>query len=222
MVKTTYTLRFAVLLTAANGFIDAHTYISRGGVFANVQTANVIFGAIEVSNGHWGHALGHLWPILAFFTGVLTSAQIKSEQSPKLLRHPLRWIMGLQAAALAAFGFVPASVPHSFVTVPISYLAGIQMSLFRNIGDLPYMPVATTGNLMRFIEAGYIGFVDRQATSRKAFDIYGILTIVFAAGAVVGAFTSIEWGVHAIWIPAAVLAFTLVLFVIDQHKNVEP
>jgi uncharacterized membrane protein YoaK (UPF0700 family) len=41
VVKTSYTLRFAVLLTAANGFLDAHTYITRGGVFANVQTANV-------------------------------------------------------------------------------------------------------------------------------------------------------------------------------------
>jgi uncharacterized membrane protein YoaK (UPF0700 family) len=36
-------LRFAVLLTVANSFLDAHTYLARGGVFANVQTGNVIF-----------------------------------------------------------------------------------------------------------------------------------------------------------------------------------
>jgi len=43
------TLWFALLLTLANGFLDAHTYLARGGVFANVQTANVIFGAIDTS-----------------------------------------------------------------------------------------------------------------------------------------------------------------------------
>jgi uncharacterized membrane protein YoaK (UPF0700 family) len=168
VVKTSYTLRFAVLLTAANGFLDAHTYITRGWVFANVQTANVIFGAIDVSRQHWGDALGHLWPILAFFTGVVTSSRIKSESSRRLLRHPLRWIMALQAATLAVIGFVPASVPPSFVNIPISYLAVNQMGLFRLVGDLPYMPIATTGNLMRFIEAGYTGFIDHQSSSRKA------------------------------------------------------
>ena len=47
--ERTRSLWFALLLTLANGFLDAHTYISRGGVFANVQTANVIFGAIDTS-----------------------------------------------------------------------------------------------------------------------------------------------------------------------------
>ena len=135
MVATSYTLRFALLLTCANAFLgDAYTYITRGGVFADVQTANVIFGAIEVSGRHWGNALGHLWPILAFFAGVLTSSHIKSERSPKLLRHPLRWIMAIQSAALAAIGFVPTSVPPSVVTIPISFLAANQMGLFRNVG----------------------------------------------------------------------------------------
>ena len=35
---TPYTLRFAVLLTVANSFLDAYTYLVRGRVFANLQT----------------------------------------------------------------------------------------------------------------------------------------------------------------------------------------
>jgi uncharacterized membrane protein YoaK (UPF0700 family) len=131
VVTTSYTLRFAVLLIAANGFLDAHTYITRGGVFANV------------------------------------------------------------------------------------HLAANQMGLFRLVGDLPYMPIATTDNLMRFIEAGYTGFIDHQSSSRKAFRIYGLLTVTFA----VGASASYTWGVRAIWVPGALLAFTLVLFVFDQRKG---
>jgi uncharacterized membrane protein YoaK (UPF0700 family) len=127
--------------------------------------------------------------------------------------------MAIQAAVLAIIGFVPPSVPHSLVTVPISILAGTQIGLFRNIGDLMYLPVATTGNLMRFVEAGYSGFVDRHADSRQAFGIYGALITAFTCGALVGAVTTRAWGAHAIWLPAGFLAFTLGLFIIDERED---
>ena len=38
VIHTPYTLRFAVLLAAANSFLDAYTYLVRGRVFANLQT----------------------------------------------------------------------------------------------------------------------------------------------------------------------------------------
>ncbi len=91
------------------------------------------------------------------------------------------------------------------------------MGLFRNIGDLAYLPVATTGNLMRFIESGYDGFVEKQRESRRACGIYGTLIVGFASGAVVGAFASRAWGVHAIWLAAGFLAVTLALFVVDER-----
>ena len=73
-------------------------------------------------------------------------------------------------------------------------------------------PVATTGNLMHPAEAGCTGLVDHDATSRRALgalgalEAYAALTVVSAGGAVVGAFATHAWSVHAIWIPAALLA----------------
>ncbi|WP_101946836.1 YoaK family protein [Mycobacterium sp. 3519A] len=214
--ERTRSLWFALLLTLANGFLDAHTYISRGGVFANVQTANVIFGAIDTSKREWAMALAHLWPLLAFIAGVGLASHIKSGRAERFVARPLVWTMAVQAVALAVIGFVPASVPHSYVTVPISFLAAMQIGLFRNIGELAYLPVATTGNLMRFVEAGYAGFVDRRPDQRRAFGVYGALILTFATGALVGAYASRAWGVHAIWLPAGFLAVTLCLFIIDE------
>jgi uncharacterized membrane protein YoaK (UPF0700 family) len=211
-------LWFALLLTLANGFLDAHTYIARGGVFANVQTGNVIFFAIDGAKGKWTTALAHLWPILAFIVGMALASHIKSGRVERILPHPLRWTMGVQAVALGIIGFVPASVPHSYVTVPISFLAAMQIGLFRNVGELVYMPVATTGNLMRFMEAGYDGFVEKDAHSRRAFVVYGSLILAFTAGAYTGAVTSLAWGVHAVWVPAGFLAVTLCLFIIDERN----
>ncbi|HEX2212392.1 MAG TPA: YoaK family protein, partial [Mycobacterium sp.] len=153
-VERTRSLWFALLLTLANGFLDAYTYIVRGGVFANVQTANVIFFAIDSSERKWASALAHVWPLLAFIAGVGVASYIKSGRIERLVPRPLPWVMAVQAVVLAVIGFVPLSVPHSYVTIPISFLAAMQISLFRNVGELVYLPVATTGNLMRFVEAG--------------------------------------------------------------------
>lgn len=217
--ERTRTVWFALLLTLTNGFLDAHTYFARGGVFANVQTGNVIFFAIDVSEKKITAALNHVWPLLAFIVGVALAAHIKSGRVERFLPQSLRWTITVQVAALTAIGFVPASVPHSYVTVPISFLAAVQIGLFRNIGDLNYMPVATTGNMMRMVEAGYDGLVEKRTASQRAFGIYAALIVTFAGGAVIGAVTSRAWGVHAIWCAAAILFATLVLFVIDEHRN---
>lgn len=211
------TLWFALLLTLANGFLDAHTYLVRGHVFANVQTANVIFSAIDLSARQFSAALAHVWPLLAFIAGMLVASHIKSGRLERVVPHSLRWTMGVQAVVLAIIGFVPASVDHTFVTVPISFLAAVQIGLFRNVGDLAYLPVATTGNLMRFMESAYDGFMERRSDARHAVAVYGSLILAFAVGALSGAIASDAWGVRAIWLPAGFLAVTLCLFIVDER-----
>ncbi|MCX2929595.1 YoaK family protein [Mycobacterium sp. CVI_P3] len=222
MTRTSTTLRFALLLTVANGFLDAYTYLARGGVFANVQTGNVIFFALHLSQGRPANALAHVWPILAFVAGVGLASHLKSGRVERYLKHPLRWTMLAQAIVLATIGFVPGTVPNSYVTVPISFVAAMQIGLFRKIGDFVYLPVATTGNLMRLIESGYTGFVDHDAIARRAFRTYAAVTLFFTGGALAGAFATRAWSVQAIWLPAAVLFVTLVLFVVDERKGIEP
>ena len=209
---------FALLLTLANGFLDAHTYLARGGVFANVQTANVIFSAIDASERKWAAALAHVWPLLAFIAGMLLASHIKSGRMERIVPHSLRWTMGVQAVALAIIGFVPASVAHTYVTVPISFLAAVQIGLFRNVGDLAYLPVATTGNMMRFMESAYDGFVEKRSESRRAVLVYGTLILAFGCGALIGAIASDAWGVHAIWLPAGFLAVTLCSFIVEGRE----
>jgi Protein of unknown function (DUF1275) len=88
-------------------------------------------------------------------------------------------------------------------------VAAVQIGLFRNVGDLAYLPVATTGNMMRFMESAYDSFVEKRSESRRAVLVYGTLILAFGAGALMGAIASDAWGVHAIWLPAGFLAITL-------------
>lgn len=166
--KTSTSLRFALLLTAASGFLDAYTYISRGGVFANAQTGNVILLGVDLSEQRWHSALAHLWPILAFIVGVAIANWLKSERAHDRIDHPIRWAMLGQVIVLAAVGFVPSHVPNAVVTIPIAFVAAIQIGLFRTGGDLAFIAIATTGNLMRFTESGYAVFVEKKRESRRA------------------------------------------------------
>jgi uncharacterized membrane protein YoaK (UPF0700 family) len=217
VTATASSLRFALLVTAASGFLDAYTYVSRGGVFANAQTGNVIFLAIEVSRTHWRDAAQHLWPILAFVVGVSIANVIKTGRAERRVHRPIRWSIAAQAAILAVVGFVPATVPNALVTVPISFIAALQIALFRNIGDLNYIAIAMTGNLMRVTEAGFAAIVDRDSAGRRAFGVYSAVIAVFVLGALAGAAATGSVGVRAAWIPAAVLAATLAIFVIDER-----
>lgn len=115
--------RLAVLLTVAAGFLDAYTFVTREGVFANAPTANVIFFGVEPARRDV-HAA-----------------------------HPLRMAMAIQILVLIVVGFVPATVSDVAATVPTSFVAAMQLGLFRTVRSLFYITIATTGNLMRLTEA---------------------------------------------------------------------
>lgn len=217
--QTKTTLPPALILTLANGFLDAYTYLEFGGVFANVQTANVIFFALNLIQEHWFLAFSRLWPIFAFMAGVAIAAHLKSGRIERVIPHPLRWTIGIQAAFFVGVGFLPSTVPATAVTVPIACLAGTQIGLFRNIGELNYLPVATTGNLMRVVEAGYRGFVDKESGQRQAFRVYSTLITAFATGAAIGTAATKAWGHPAIWMPAGCLVAALVLEIFDERAG---
>ena len=61
------------ILALAGGFLDAYTYIGRGGVFANAETGNIVLMGLELADGNFRNALHYLIPITAFACGVLAS-----------------------------------------------------------------------------------------------------------------------------------------------------
>ena len=66
------------LLALTGGFLDAYSYLTRGGVFANAQTGNMVLLGLRLSEQRWSEALRYLIPILAFAAGVLLAEWMKS------------------------------------------------------------------------------------------------------------------------------------------------
>ena len=48
---TSESLRLGMILAIIGGFLDAYTFISRGGVFANAETGNMVLLALGITTG---------------------------------------------------------------------------------------------------------------------------------------------------------------------------
>ena len=77
---------YLMLITAA-GWFGAYTYMLRGGVFCNAQTANVVLFAMALGTKNWLRAAYLLLPITAYFLGALVSELLgKAVKRFKLFR----------------------------------------------------------------------------------------------------------------------------------------
>ena len=102
------TFCLGALLAVIGGFLDAYTYLTRGRVFANAQTGNLVLLAMNLAGGQFQKAQYYLIPILAFIAGVLI-AEVTCRCFQKGRRlHWRQIIILLEIITLASVAFLPA------------------------------------------------------------------------------------------------------------------
>jgi uncharacterized membrane protein YoaK (UPF0700 family) len=215
-------MQLGLLLAIVGGFLDAYTYVSRHGVFANAQTGNVVLLAIAASHRHWAQGLRHLPAIVAFVVGVATAETLGRPRLARVVRRPERAAIGVEIIALAIVGSLPLSVPDEVVTVVVSFVASLQVSMFRILERWSYNTAMTTGNLRSAAQAAFVAIADHNHESaeqaEKLFSIVG----AFLLGAVFGGLVTIHLGGRASWIAAGVLVGCLGLLVLDERSAATP
>ena len=108
-VQTSEALRVGLVLALAGGYLDAYTYLCRGGVFANAETGNMVLLGVKLAAGDWAAAAKYLPPIFAFFLGVLAAEAIRrrGKAAPAAKLHWRQWVLALEIGVLAAAAFAP-------------------------------------------------------------------------------------------------------------------
>ena len=103
-VQTSEALRVGLVLALAGGYLDAYTYLCRGGVFANAETRNMVLLGVKLAAGDWAGAAKYLPPIFAFFLGVLAAEAIRrrGKAAPAAKLHWRQWVLALEIGAVAA------------------------------------------------------------------------------------------------------------------------
>ncbi len=198
------------LLMASAGMMGAYTYVLRGGVFCNAQTANVVVMAISFGKGDWLGGLYFLIPISAYLLGTFVSEILPSPvRKLGFLRFDTCLII-FETVVLLIIGFIPLSVPHQVVQVIVNFIASMQYNTFRQAEGIPMATTFCT-NHIRQIGVGLakeVGKKDGVAMRRGL--IHAGMVSAFFSGAAVLTFLCPLLEERAVWAVLLPMGFVLV------------
>lgn len=208
------TFAVAALLALAGGFLDAYTYLCRGGVFANAQTGNMVLLALRAAEGRWQEAAAYLAPILAFALGVLVTEGMRTRYRGQGRFHWRHWVLGVEILALGAAALIPVGPWNGVVNVTVSFVCALQVEAFRKVRGYPFASTMCTGNLRSGTEELWQFFATRQKQHLyHALNFYGGI-LAFMVGAAIGGLACPVLKEQAIWMACLplVVVFSCLFF----------
>lgn len=209
-------IEMGVIMALAGGFMDAYSYIGRGGVFANAQTGNMLLAAVNLSSGDPSSSLRHLFPVIAFALGIMI-ADLVHERFASALHWRQETVL-VEAAIL----FVVSRLPESqnlLANCITSLACGMQVESFRKIHGHGIATTMCIGNLRSALQ----NVDDFIITHNRGFLLNGLLYFgviaMFMIGAVIGNMCIGWFGLRAIAVASALLALAFTVMFVDREGN---
>lgn len=177
----------AALLSVTGGFLDAYTYISRDGVFANAQTGNFARLAISLASGDFWLVLRYLIPILSFVAGVSMAMWISRRAFRCGKGQWQQYSILLEIGLLTVVTLVPnGKFSNICANIAVSFTCAVQAESFRKVLGTPFASTMCTGNLRNATEYLNQFFIDKKKPDlEKSLQYFGI-DVLFVLGAVAG------------------------------------
>lgn len=213
-------MRVAYILTAVGGFLDAYTYIVRGGVFANAQTGNIVKLGIAMANGARDQYLRFLIPICAFSAGLMASVAIKEVLEHRHIRLVRRTVLAAEIVGLAVVGLIPLGEQWDrLANCIVSFVAALQYETFTTFRGEAIVTTMSTGNLRKMVDALFAAFLHNDMDKLLRAILYATIIATFTLGAFLGTRACAAMGRAAV-IPA-MLALAVVIAIITglRHAN---
>lgn len=202
--------RIAISLAFSGGFMNAYTYLMRGGVFANAETGNVIFMGLHLMNKDYHRAMEFFIPICSFSFGILCAAFIRSKfQEAKF--HWRQYVLVIEMILLIGIGLIPQGDLDIWVNVTVAFVSALQFETFKKVRGDAFSSVFCTGNLRSSMESffAYLRHKNKHDLYR-AFRYFNVI-LAFAAGVIVCAFFVPYLGTLTIWLADILLIAAFIL-----------
>ncbi len=200
----------AILLALGGGFRDAYSFNSRGQVFANAQTGNIVLLSQSIAKKDPDLIFKYIPPIFAFFLGVYITEIIKKFCKEYKIIHWRQIIALLEVIMLVSVGFMPASMNH-LANVIISLACAMQVQSFRKFHGVAMATTMCTGNLRSATELLSSYHLRGDKSHKKKSMYYYFVILIFCLGAALGAISSDLFGMKASLIDAGVMFISFVL-----------
>jgi len=209
------TLFIAAMLAFIGGYLEAYAWIVHR-VFANAQSANLVFLWVYLTSGEWEKALHYAPPLVAFTVGVIMACW-------------LRWAAPLRAARISLLTeivslFIVAilhnRLPSLAGTLGISLVAAFQTVSFPRVEGWSYNSVMVTSNFRQTIEALFAAFAGSPGARplRRPY-VFGMICVALGSGAASGAFGTELSRAYSLTVPVTLLA--LVTWLCEQDFRME-
>ncbi|WP_300365662.1 YoaK family protein [Brachyspira sp.] len=215
-IHTTETIYISSILTIVGGFVDAYTYITRGGIFAYAQTGNIIFLSIGLAKKQFKDTWHYLISVIIFVIGIFFALYVKKIFNKRKIIEFEYVIILIHSVVLFIVGLLPETFSDTVIIGCISFMSAIFMITFNKVEGLSYVTNMCTGNLRSASENLFKFLFENDKTGLKKGLIYIIILASFALGAFLGTLFTNIIGVRAVWISAALLLIVESLMFFDR------
>lgn len=182
---STERLPMGMLLAATAGAIDAYTYLAHGGVFAGLQTGNMILMGVALGNGDWPQLVNHLIPFLVFAVGTVVVRGLQHTLESKDTRRKRALIvLGFEAGMALLIALIAPYLTDIAASSLVAIIAAAQLQEFRSLRGRAFTSIMMTGNLRVTATGLYDGIVHgSNAAYHQARDGAAcILALIVGAG----------------------------------------
>lgn len=188
-----------LIMTFIGGFYGAYTYTTRGGVFCNAQTANLVLMSIALGSGLWLKAAYYLIPLSAYFAGSALSEALPAS----LQKSSFRWetvLIGVEILMVMILGAIPDSWPFQITQVAINFIAALQYNTFKMSRGIPMATVFCT-NHIRQLGIHFVRWIQKGHSSQEAkqFGMFASMILCFILGAISAALLSFHFQGRTLW-----------------------
>lgn len=208
----------ATLLSMSGGLQDIYTYISRGHVFANAQTGNIVLLSQNIFDHNWKNAIHYFVPILFFSLGVAAATRIRQSFQNLQRLHWRQIVLIIEMLLLFIVGFIPEKL-NLIANALVSFSCAMQVQSFRKVDSYAFASTMCIGNIRSGMEAlcSYQQSHNKQ-TLYKSFHYFGII-FLFALGAGLGSAFISPLGMHTIWISCLLLFISFSVMFIQEESQ---
>lgn len=208
-------LKVTSLLALVGGFLDAYTYLTRGKVFANAQTGNMVLFGVGLIEKDFFKAIHYFIPVFSFFIGIFLAELIR-KYFKKTNIHWRQIIVIFEIILLAIVAYLPLEY-NTLANVIISFVCSLQVQSFKKVHNLAFATTMCTGNLMKSSYA----FFNFQETKDKIYLIqafkYLFIIMIFIIGAMIGSILVDYFYYKSIIF--CCITLTVVLYLIHNRKK---
>lgn len=204
-----------LVLALSGGFMDAYSYLFRGGVFANAQTGNFLLIGINIFHNNWDAAFRYIMPVSAFTLGIIIADMARHYISHRL-KHQMNWmhwrqgVLVVEMLCLSAVAFLPQEL-NSLANGLISLACGIQMTAFKKVRGHAIATTMCIGNLRAGTEYMCRFIRERRGHEAQMMFLYYGAIFFFIIGAVIGSILIQHYGVYSILFCVVMLFIALIL-----------